>query len=90
MYWQEEAEQGEHQEDQGAGEDRCHPSVCNRRLRATQSPKYHEHKLMCRGNRPKDKIFKRFFMAGQSEGGSFKSGREVNTETGIPNTYVIY
>ncbi len=35
MYRQEEAEQGE---DQGAGEDRCHQSAYNRRLRATQSP----------------------------------------------------
>ncbi len=35
MYRQEEAEQ---RQDQGAGEDQCHPSAYNRRLRATQSP----------------------------------------------------
>ena len=42
MYRQEEAEQEEHQEDQGAGEDRCHPSAYNRRLLATQSPNLYD------------------------------------------------
>ncbi len=36
LYQQEE----EQREDQGAAEDRCHPSAYNRKLRAMQSPNY--------------------------------------------------
>ena len=38
VYRQEEQPAAEGEEGAQPGEDRCHPSACNKRLRATQSP----------------------------------------------------
>ncbi len=46
VYRQEDQPAAEGAEGEQPGEDRCHPSACNKRLRATQSPNNHHLEIL--------------------------------------------